>query len=104
MTNTRDTLDEQTRDAIEASVFRRLLKHLDDNKSVQNIELMIVADFCRNCLSKWYRQAAADRGVSIDDAQARERIYGLPYPEWKSRYQTEATEEQLAAYEKRRSG
>ena len=89
---------------IEAAVFRRLLKHLDDNKDVQNIDLMITADFCRNCLSKWYRAEADARGVEISDPEARELIYGMPYDEWKDKYQTEATEEQMAAFKARRQG
>ena len=84
---------------IEAAVFRRLLKHLDDNKQVQNIELMVLADFCRNCLSKWYVAAAEDQGLQVDYEQARELVYGMPYSEWKDNYQTKATPEQLAAYE-----
>ena len=86
---------------IEAAVFRRLLKHLDEHKEVQNIELMILADFCRNCLAKWYVAAAADRGEEIDYEEAREIIYGMPYPEWKKLYQAEATPEQQAAFEER---
>lgn len=86
---------------IEAAVFRRLLKHLDDHKEVQNIELMVVADFCRNCLSKWYVAAAQERGLTVDYEQARERVYGMPYDQWKAQYQTEATPEQMAAYEAR---
>jgi hypothetical protein len=84
---------------IEAAVFRRLLQHLDDNKEVQNIELMNLAGFCRNCLSKWYRAAALDAGVEVTDAEARERVYGMPYGEWKEKYQREATAEQKAAFE-----
>ena len=84
---------------IEAAVFRRLLQHLDDNKEVQNIELMNLAGFCRNCLSKWYRAAALDAGVEVTDAEARERVYGMPYGEWKEKYQREATTEQNAAFE-----
>lgn len=84
---------------IEAAVFRRLLEHLNQHTEVQNIELMLLADFCRNCLAKWYVAAAEDRGVDIDYEQAREEIYGMPYSEWKVRYQTEATPEQLAAYD-----
>jgi len=84
---------------IEAAVFRRLLQHLDDNKEVQNIELMNLAGFCRNCLSKWYRAAALDAGVEVSDAEARERVYGMPYGEWKEKYQREATAEQNAAFE-----
>lgn len=88
-------------DAIEAAVFRRLLTHLDVRKDVQNIELMNLAGFCRNCLAKWYTEAAADRGEEITDAQARERIYGMSYGEWKSLYQQPASDEQLAAFKAR---
>ena len=87
---------------IEADVFRKLLSHLDNHKEVQNIELMVVADFCRNCLAKWYSASAADRGEEIGYEQAREIIYGMPYSEWKEKYQTEATPEQMAAFEARR--
>jgi hypothetical protein len=93
--------DKQT--AIEAAVFRKLLQHLDDNKDVQNIDLMILANFCRNCLAKWYSSAAADAGESIDYEAAREIVYGMPYSEWKDKYQLEATPEQLAAFEARKS-
>ena len=87
------------RDEIEAAVFRRLLQHLDERKDVQNIDLMNLAGFCRNCLSKWYVAAAQERGLAIDYDEARERVYGMPYDEWKARYQTEATAEQKAAFE-----
>ncbi len=83
---------------IEAAVFRRLLQHLDEHKDVQNIELMNLADFCRNCLAKWYVAAAEERGESIDYEAAREIVYGMPYSEWKTLYQKEATPEQLAAF------
>lgn len=82
----------------EAATFQRLLAHLDSNKQVQNIDLMILADFCRNCLSKWYLQEAQARGLDITDEQAREHIYKMPYSEWKSNHQLPATEEQLAAF------
>ncbi|MFT7651438.1 MAG: hypothetical protein ACI9ON_001374 [Limisphaerales bacterium] len=82
---------------VEAAAFRRLLAHLDERRDVQNIDLMILAGFCRNCLSKWYKSAAEDRGASIDLEAARERIYGMTYDEWKSNHQLEATAEQLAA-------
>lgn len=95
-------MDEKTLESIEAATFRRLLKHLDDHKEVQNIDLMITADFCRNCLSKWYAAEAQRRGEEISDAEAREKIYGMPYAEWKARYQTEATPEQQAIFESRR--
>ena len=91
---------EQTTE-IEAAVFRRLLAHLDDNKDVQNIDLMNLAGFCRNCLSKWYRAAVGEAGVEISDAQARELIYGMPYPEWKEKFQREASSDQLATFESR---
>ena len=87
---------------IEAAVFRRLLQHLDSRKDVQNIELMNLANFCRNCLAKWYVGAAEETGQSIDYEAAREVIYGMPYAEWKQRYQTEATPEQLAAFDARK--
>ncbi|MEM7254261.1 MAG: DUF1244 domain-containing protein [Pseudomonadota bacterium] len=89
-------MDDQTRTEVEAEAFRTLVQHLRDNTDVQNIDLMNLADFCRNCLSKWYLAAAKDRGVDIDYDQARQTIYGMPYDEWKSKYQTEATPEQLA--------
>lgn len=84
---------------LEAAAFRRLLQHLQEHTEVQNIELMIMADFCRNCLAKWYRAAADERGVDVSYEQAREIVYGMPYDEWKQRYQTEASAEQLAAYD-----
>ncbi len=84
---------------IEAAVFRRLLEHLDSRRDVQNIELMNLAGFCRNCLAKWYAAAAADQGLDVDYEQARERVYGMPYAEWKAKYQVEATPEQLATFE-----
>jgi hypothetical protein len=80
-------MDEATRTEVEAAAFRRLLEHLDSRKDVQNIDLMDLAGFCRNCLSKWYRAAAAERGVDIDDAEAREIVYGMPYSEWKANHQ-----------------
>ncbi len=89
--------DKQTE--IEAAAFRRLLEHLDERKDVQNIDLMILAGFCRNCLSKWYKAAAEDLGESLDMDQARERVYGMTYDEWKANHQLEATPEQLAALE-----
>ena len=85
-------------DSIEAAAFRRLLEHLDSRKDVQNIELMNLAGFCRNCLSKWYLAAAQEQGVDLDYEQARERVYGMPYGEWKAKYQTEASAEQLASF------
>lgn len=90
-------------DTIEAAVFRRLLAHLDGRKDVQNIELMNLAGFCRNCLAKWYAEAAAEAGEAVEDAQARERIYGMPYSEWKEKFQQPASEEQLAAFRARQA-
>lgn len=88
----------QQQQAIEAAAFRRLLAHLDSRKDVQNIELMNLAGFCRNCLAKWYSAAAIEQGVNINYEQAREVIYGMPYSEWKEKYQQEATPEQLAKF------
>ena len=87
-------------DKIEAAVFRRLLEHLDSRKDAQNIDLMNLAGFCRNCLSKWYMAAAEDAGQAIDYDQARERIYGMPYEAWKQKHQSAATPQQLADFEK----
>ena len=93
-------MDQSTQTEIEAAAFRRLLAHLDSRKDVQNIELMNLAGFCRNCLSKWYSAAAEERGESVDYDAAREVVYGMPYSEWKDKYQKEATPEQLAAFNK----
>ncbi|NHI01479.1 MULTISPECIES: DUF1244 domain-containing protein [Oceanimonas] len=93
-------MDKQTQTELEAAAFRTLLAHLDKRKDVQNIDLMNLAGFCRNCLSKWYLAAAEERGVAMDYDQARERVYGMPYGEWKEKYQQEATPEQKAAFEK----
>ena len=83
---------------LEAAVLRRLLRHFDENKDVQNIELMTLAGFCRNCLSKWFVEAGKERGLAVDPDKAREKVYGMPYSEWKERYQPPATEEQLARF------
>ena len=93
-------MDDSTRTELEAAAFRRLVSHLRGRNDVQNIDMMNLAGFCRNCLSRWYREEAADTGVEMDDAAAREIVYGMDYAEWKARYQTEATAEQRAAYEK----
>ena len=82
-------MDEKTRVELEAATFRRLVSHLREHKEVQNIDLMNLAGFCRNCLSKWYLAAAEERGIKIDYDQAREIIYGMPYSEWKKKYQKE---------------
>ena len=84
--------------AIEAAVFRRLLAHLDSRKDVQNIELMNLAGFCRNCLAKWYVAAADEQGIKMDQAEAREIVYAMPHDEGKAKYQSEATPEQLARF------
>ena len=96
-------LDDATRTELEAAAFRRLLRHLDEHKEVQNIDLMILADFCRNCLSKWLVAAADERGAELDYDSAREYVYGMPYAEWKANYQQEATPEQTAAFEARQA-
>jgi len=84
---------------LEAAAFRRLLKHLNSSRTdVQNIDLMILAGFCRNCLADWYREAAEARGIAVTRDEAREHVYGEPFAQWKSRHQKEATPEQLAAF------
>lgn len=95
-------MDQQQQTEIEAAVFQRLLKHLDEHPEVQNIDLMNLVGFCRNCLSRWYAEAAAERGETLDKETARTIIYGMPYDEWKSRYQTPATQEQQSEFEERR--
>ncbi len=94
-----ENISEQQRTEIEAAAFRRLLQHFDEHKEVQNIDLMILADFCRNCLAKWYRAAGEEQNVEIDYEQAREAVYGMPYSEWKEKHQLKASPEQLAAFE-----
>jgi uncharacterized protein len=88
-------MDDQTRIELEAAAFRRLVQHFRERTDVQNIDLMNLAGFCRNCLSKWYRAAAEERGLDLSYEQAREIVYGMPYDSWKARYQTEATGEKL---------
>ena len=86
---------------LEAAAFRRLLQHLIDKRpDVQNIELMTLAGFCRNCLADWYREAAAERGIELSKDAARERIYGEPFERWKAKHQNPATAEQIAAFER----
>lgn len=92
-------MDDQTRTELEAAAFRHLVAHLRARTDVQNIDLMNLAGFCRNCLSKWYRAAATEHGVEISDAAARELIYGMPYDEWKAKHQREASAEQKAAFQ-----
>lgn len=96
-------MNEEERIKIEAATFRRLLGHLDSHKEVQNIDLMNLASFCRNCLSKWYSAEAKERGYEIDYENAREIIYGIPYSEWKSKYQQEASAEQLDKFKEQSS-
>ena len=92
-------IDDATRTELEAAVFRRLVDHLRTRTDVQNIDLMNLAGFCRNCLSNWYQDAAAEKGLEIDRADARERVYGMPYEEWKARHQTPASADQAAAFQ-----
>jgi hypothetical protein len=91
-------MDEKTRIELEAAAFRRLIAHLRERTDVQNLDLMNLAGFCRNCLSKWYRAAAAERGIALPKDEAREIIYGMPYKEWQARYQTEASDEARAKF------
>ncbi len=91
-------MDHRTQTRIEASVFRRLLSHLDERTDVQNIDLMNLAGFCRNCLSKWYVAACEEAGEDMDYEAARALVYGMPYAEWKAKHQTEATQQQLDAF------
>ena len=97
-------LDARTRTELEAAAFRRLVAHLRARTDVQNIDLMNLAGFCRNCLSRWYREEAASHGVTIADPDAREIVYGMPYKEWQAQYQHEATGEQKAALAKSHPG
>lgn len=94
-------MQDKTTLEIEAATFRRLRDYLREHTEVQNIDLMNLAGFCRNCLSKWYRAEAAERGITIDYEQARERVYGMPYADWKARYQDEASAEQQTEFAER---
>ena len=91
-------LDERTEIELEAAAFRRLLQHLRERTDVQNIDLMNLAGFCRNCLSNWYQEAAEQRGLPVSKDEARKRVYGMAYDEWKAKHQSEATPEQKAKY------
>ena len=93
---------EPSRTELEAAAFRRLVEHLQNRSDVQNIDLMNLAGFCRNCLSNWYREAAEARGLTISKDESRELIYGMPYSEWQARHQGEAGADKLAAFEKNR--
>ena len=92
-------MDDATRTELEAAAFRRLLAHLNARADVQNIEMMNLTGFCRNCLSRWYQEAGAERGIAIDKKAAREIVYGMPYDDWKALHQTEANAAQQAAFE-----
>ena len=96
-------MDKQTQIEVEAATFRRLVEHFRTHTEVQNIDLMNLADFCRNCLSKWYRAAAEEKGHELSYEEAREIVYGIPYSEWKEKYQVEASAEQQAAYKARQA-
>jgi uncharacterized protein len=95
-------LDESTRTALEAAAFRRLVEHLGRRSDVQNIDLMNLAGFCRNCLSNWYRDAAEARGVPLSKEESREIIYGMPYDVWRARHQSDAAPESQKAFERNR--
>ena len=92
--------DQQTQTELEAAAFRTLVEHLRERTDVQNIDLMNLAGFCRNCLSKWYTAAATGKGLELDYEEAREIVYGMPYNDWKSKYQKEASSEQVAKFKK----
>ena len=91
-------MDDKTKTELEAAAFRRLVAHLQERTDVQNIDLMNLAGFCRNCLSKWYRAAAMERGEEVSDPASREVVYGMPYDDWKAKYQREATAEQAKQF------
>ena len=91
-------MDDQTRTELEAAAFRRLVQHLRERNDVQNIDMMNLAGFCRNCLSRWYREGAAEQGITLADPDAREIVYGMPYKEWQAQYQKEASSEQKAKF------
>lgn len=95
---------QQSKDALEAAVFRRLVQHLKERTDVQNIDLMNLAGFCRNCLSKWYVAAADDAGIEIQYEDARRMVYGMPYSEWKNQFQQEASKEQMEKFESESKG
>src|SRR5262245_42600805 len=92
-------MDDRTRTELEAAVFRRLVEHLRQRHDVQNLDIMNLAGFCRNCLSNWYQEAATAKGMELDKAKAREIVYGMPYDEWKAKYQSEATPEQMKKFQ-----
>ncbi|MTV16010.1 DUF1244 domain-containing protein [Bradyrhizobium elkanii] len=98
------SIDDKTRTELEAAVFRRLVSHLRNRTDVQNIDLMNLAGFCRNCLSNWMKEEADAKGLAVSKDESREAVYGMPYEEWKAKYQGSATPEQLAAMKKAQSG
>ena len=93
-------MDDQTKIELEAAAFRRLQAHLAERTDVQNIDMMNLTGFCRNCLSRWYQEAAAEKGLEMSKDEARETVYGMPYSEWREKYQTEANDAQKAAFAK----
>jgi hypothetical protein len=95
-------LDDATRTALEAATYRRLVEHLRERTDVQNIDLMNLAGFCRNCLSNWYREAAEEKGIPLSKEESREIVYGMPYDDWRAKYQTEASPAKQAAFDKSR--
>ena len=97
-------MDEQTKLELEAAAFRRLVQHFQERTDVQNIDLMNLAGFCRNCLSRWYREAAGEKGLDVSDAAAREIVYGMPYDQWKKQFQKEPTAAQKAEYAAKHGG
>lgn len=97
-------MDQQTQTELEAAAFRRLVAHLRERTDVQNIDLMNLGGFCRNCLSNWLKDAADETGIALDKEAAREQVYGMPYAEWKAKYQTEATAAQAEAFAKSHTG
>jgi hypothetical protein len=98
-----NSMNKTTQTELEAAAFRRLIAHLQTQTEVQNIDLMILADFCRNCLAKWVVSAASEKNIDMDYEKAREFIYGMPYSQWKESFQTKATPEQLAAFNEKRA-
>ena len=94
-------MNENEKIEIQSATFERLLKHLDERKDVQNIDLMNLAGFCRNCLSKWFREEGEKKGIEMSDPDARKFVYGMPYEEWKDKHQKEATKEQLKNFNKK---
>ncbi len=97
-------MDEETRTKLEAAAFRRLVNHLRERTDVQNIDMMNLAGFCRNCLSRWYQEEAAKDDIELSKDESREIVYGMPYEEWRDRYQLEATAEQKEAFSKAQKG